>query len=164
MLDALADAVLANGLDAASLRPLAKAVGTSDRMLLYYFADKTALLTATFDRVLARLMPLLDAQTGDVPETPDRLRRRIGEFVLDEALWPYMRLWLEIAARAASGDPLYRDVGGRMGRGFRDWIEAQLAIEDPDTRRRATARLFATIEGMVLLNALGLDEISADAR
>ncbi|MEM7525681.1 MAG: TetR family transcriptional regulator, partial [Pseudomonadota bacterium] len=59
LLDALADAVLANGLDAASLRPLAKAVGTSDRMLLYYFADKTALLTATFDRVLARLMPLL---------------------------------------------------------------------------------------------------------
>ena len=32
--------VLAQGLSASSLRPLAKAAGTSDRMLLYHFADK----------------------------------------------------------------------------------------------------------------------------
>jgi AcrR family transcriptional regulator len=35
----LTDYVLAEGLSAASLRPLAKAAGTSDRLLLYYFND-----------------------------------------------------------------------------------------------------------------------------
>ena len=40
LIDKLADHVLADGLLHASLRPLAKAVGTSDRMLLYYFKDK----------------------------------------------------------------------------------------------------------------------------
>jgi AcrR family transcriptional regulator len=44
LLDRLADYVLAHGLTASSLRPLARAAGTSDRMLLYYFADKDAVM------------------------------------------------------------------------------------------------------------------------
>ena len=36
MTEALADIVLAEGLDALSLRPAAARLGTSDRMLLYY--------------------------------------------------------------------------------------------------------------------------------
>ena len=35
LLDRLAAHVIAHGLSAASLRPLAKAAGTSDRMLMY---------------------------------------------------------------------------------------------------------------------------------
>lgn len=47
ILERLADHVLAHGMQAASLRPLAAAAGTSDRMLLHYFADKEELITAT---------------------------------------------------------------------------------------------------------------------
>ena len=46
IVERLADHVLAHGLSASSLRPLAKAAGTSDRMLLYYFADKSEMMTA----------------------------------------------------------------------------------------------------------------------
>ena len=54
IVDRLADHVLAHGLVSASLRPLAKAAGTSDRMLLYYFADKSELLAATLQRIAER--------------------------------------------------------------------------------------------------------------
>ena len=43
-IERMADYVLSEGLGAATLRPLAAAAGTSDRMLLYYFADKDELL------------------------------------------------------------------------------------------------------------------------
>ena len=52
-IERMADHVLAEGLAAATLRPLAAAAGTSDRMLLYYFADKDELLTATLARISA---------------------------------------------------------------------------------------------------------------
>ena len=39
--------VLAHGLGGASLRPLAKAAGTSDRMLIYHFGTKEALIRAS---------------------------------------------------------------------------------------------------------------------
>ena len=38
----LAEHVLKNGLNNASLRPMAKAAGTSDRMLIYHFGSKDA--------------------------------------------------------------------------------------------------------------------------
>ena len=45
----LTDYVLAEGLSATSLRPLAKAAGMRDRMLLYYFADKLVIITAVLE-------------------------------------------------------------------------------------------------------------------
>jgi len=48
--EAAADYLLDHGLIGLSLRPLAAALGTSDRMLLYHFADKDDLV-ATVLRV-----------------------------------------------------------------------------------------------------------------
>ena len=55
ILERIADHILANGLSASSLRPLAKAAGTSDRMLLYYFADKAEIITAALGVVMQPL-------------------------------------------------------------------------------------------------------------
>ncbi len=160
LLDRLADHVLEHGLAAASLRPLARAAGTSDRMLIYYFADKDALIAATLEHVAVRLAPRLAAATAPAPLSPDALRARLAHVVLDAALWPFMRLWLEIASRAAHGDAVYRTVGGEIARGFLTWIEAQL---DSPVAARDAAHLLATIEGIVLLKSLGLDDACAMA-
>ena len=44
LLPLLAAHVIEHGLGGASLRPLAKAAGTSDRMLIYHFGDKETLV------------------------------------------------------------------------------------------------------------------------
>src|SRR6202034_1512844 len=59
-IERMADHLLLEGLGAATLRPLAAAAGTSDRMLLYYFADKDDLLSATLHRLAARMTAQLD--------------------------------------------------------------------------------------------------------
>ena len=67
LIDKLADHILAEGLLNASLRPLAKAVGTSDRMLLYYFKDKDELIEAVLNRIAARITVILEQSSPPEP-------------------------------------------------------------------------------------------------
>jgi AcrR family transcriptional regulator len=157
LLDRLADYVLAHGLTASSLRPLARAAGTSDRMLLYYFADKDAVMAATLERIAARMTALLVAAAPPQPLPYAQLRTALAAQLRDPALWPYMRLWLDMAARAAHGDALYARIGESIGRGFLAWAGDQLACAAAD-RAGLAARLLTEIEGMVLLTSLGLGD------
>lgn len=155
ILDRLADHVLAHGLIASSLRPLARAAQTSDRMLLYYFSDKAEIIAATLERVAARMVGLMSAHTAPEPLELDLLIPRITDMLSDAAFWPYMRIWLEIASRAAGEDAFYRATGEAIGRGFLSWGGAQIACDDRD-REALSARLLVMIEGTVLLMSIGL--------
>lgn len=157
ILDRLADHVLAHGLIASSLRPLAKAAQTSDRMLLYYFADKAEIVAATLGCVAARMMTLMSAHAAQTPLPLDELIPRIADTLSDAAFWPYMRIWLEIASRAAGGDAFYRTTGEAIGRAFLGWGGAQIACSEGE-REWLSARLLIMIEGTVLLKSIGLEQ------
>lgn len=159
ILDRLADFVLAEGLAAASLRPMARAAKLSDRMLLYYFKDKSEVLAATLERVAARLVAVMNDRAAPRPLPLDRLVPQLQTMLFAPEFWPYLRLWLEVAARSAAGDPLCREIGERIMRGFLAWGTAQLDSPTPETRQADAARLLATIEGMVVLKALGMDDV-----
>ena len=83
IVERLADHVLVHGLVAASLRPLAKAAGTSDRMLLYYFSDKTEIIAATLQRIAERMVTLLGAHTAPEPLPLGELITHLSSVVLD---------------------------------------------------------------------------------
>ena len=153
----LADFVLAYGLSAASVRPLAEAAGLSDRMLMYYFPDKTAVMAATLQVVAARMTAMLEAVIAPDPMPYDPLKERLARVVMDDQAWPFFALWLEVVAAAGRGDPLYRQVGEQLGRGFLDWVTAQLKSREKGVE---SARLFAAIEGMIVLKAVGLGVVA----
>lgn len=163
LVDRLADHILAEGLAASSLRPLARAAGTSDRMLLYYFADKDAVIAAALARVATRMVALLELAAPPVPMAQQALRDHLVPLLDTPAVWPFMRVWLDMAARAAQGDAAIRTVGASIGRGFLDWIARHLDVADRD-RAGAAARLLIEIEGTALLASLGLDDAIAAAR
>ncbi|MBV8728107.1 MAG: helix-turn-helix transcriptional regulator, partial [Candidatus Eremiobacteraeota bacterium] len=54
LLDRILEYAAQHGLAALSLRPLAKAIGTSPRVLLYYFGSKEALVAKVFSHVRAQ--------------------------------------------------------------------------------------------------------------
>ncbi|WP_330342195.1 TetR/AcrR family transcriptional regulator [Streptomyces sp. NBC_00557] len=93
--------VLRNGLSDLSLRPLAQALGTSDRMLLYYFGTKERMIAealALYERrPLLRVRDLL--KNGGSPTDVAGLRRFM------EKLW---RQFNEPDVRAAL--PLYLEI------------------------------------------------------
>ena len=163
IIERLTDHVLAEGLSASSLRPLAKAAGTSDRMLLYYFKDKAEIFTAVLQLVSARLLVMLGERAAAEPLPLDALRGKFAEILFVDELWPYMRIWLEVASRAAMGDPFYRAVGEQIGRGFLQWGKAQLQSNNEDQREVDAAKLLVSIEGMLFLKAIGLDDVNAKA-
>jgi AcrR family transcriptional regulator len=161
ILERLADHVLAHGLSASSLRPLAKAAGTSDRMLLYYFADKAEMMTATLGVIAMRIMAAMEARKAPQPLPFEQLQPIMLDAMVDEEMWPFMRVWLEIASLAANGDAFYRAVGEQLGRGFLAWGAAQIDAPDEAQRQGQAAQLLLMAEGMVVLKSIGLD---GDAR
>src|SRR5271157_5373740 len=129
-IDRMADHILLEGLPAATLRPLAAAAGTSDRMLLYYFADKDELLTATLGRIATRMIAQLD---GAIPAEPRRpfpvLLKEVWAAMASESLQPFMPLWLDLASGAARGLQPHRDVAGAIADGFLAWVTIRLQPE-----------------------------------
>jgi AcrR family transcriptional regulator len=163
IIERLTDHVLANGLSASSLRPLAKAAGTSDRMLLYYFKDKTEIITSVLQLVSARLLVMLGERAATETLPIDELRQQFADILLVDELWPYMRIWLEVASRAAMGDAYYRAVGEQIGRGFLEWGKMQLKSDNDIQRDIDAAKLLVSIEGMLFLKSIGLDDVNAKA-
>ena len=162
IIDRLADHVLAHGLAAASLRPLAEAADVSDRMLLYYFPDKAAIIAAVLERVAKRLTLLLGEHTGPAPLPFETLLTTLHGVLFSDHIWPYLQLFLEVAALAGRGDPVARSVGEQLGRGFLAWGTAQL--DSPAERRdHDAARLLTMVEGMMVLKSLGLADVNTSA-
>jgi AcrR family transcriptional regulator len=149
-IERMADHVLSEGLGAATLRPLAAAAGTSDRMLLYYFADQDEVLTATLERISARMVAQLDGAVPAEPRLPfSVLLEKVWAALESERLQPFMHIWLDLASGAARGLQPHRDIAGAIADGFLAWTAARLEHESD------APRFMATFEGLYLLKAIG---------
>ena len=157
ILEQLADQVLATGLNATSLRPLAAAVGTSDRMLLYYFPDKATLITAILGCIVERLQAMLNERVppGRRLDAPDMVRT-LWRLLREPQLHPYMQIWLELAGFASRGEEPHRTIGASIASTFLIWIAARLTVTGREADEQATT-ILTQIEGMLVLDAFGID-------
>ena len=144
--------LLRRGLAEANLRQLATAAGVSDRMLLYYFSDKTDVLAATMESIATKLAVQL---AGAIPEgaelLPAELVRLATQVTTSGQMRPFMRLWIEIVAAAAREEAPFVDIARHIAAGFMQWIEARLVPSDQEAQRATAAAILAVIDGMALL-------------
>ena len=93
LLDQVTDHVLSQGLIGLTLRPLAAAIGTSDRMLIYHFGSRDALVSAVVARATDRGVAEVDALPGapTVRAAVNRLWVAYGEQPLDSCLDVYVQ-------------------------------------------------------------------------
>lgn len=162
LLERLADHLLERGLGEASLRPMAAAAGTSDRMLLYYFADKNELLSMTLTRIAERMLQLLEsARTDALPM--HQLLPQLARLLREPRIEPYLMLGLELAARAGRREEPFRRIAGQICDGFLAWIAASLAVDKESERAPLAAVVFAMIEGLVLLDGMGAESTTKAA-
>lgn len=163
VLGPLAEHVLEHGLAAASLRPLAAAAGTSDRMLLYYFGDKESLIGAVLARIAADMLLRLERALPDASTRPfASLLADLWSAAASPELRPYMVVWLEAATLSARGIEPYRTVSSQIVQGFLDWATARLEEPNPIERSKQAADLLTRIDGAMLMDVLGRRDI-ADA-
>lgn len=108
LLDQVVDHVLEHGLIGLTLRPLAKAIGTSDRMLLYHFGSRDDLVTAVIARSEDRAIAAVDALDG-----ADGVRAGVNVLwaaYQTEPLHGCLDLYVQAAATGLIGQEPYRSV------------------------------------------------------
>jgi AcrR family transcriptional regulator len=160
LLDSICAHVLAHGFSGASLRPLAKSADTSDRMLVYHFGSKNGLIEAVLLRLSSDLAAGLAA---DLPAHSGANRYETVKAIIGllraPKLAPYMKLWLEIAARAGHGDVVFKATATAILSGLTAWLAERLPGAGVDREDAATTAL-AMIEGVIVLDACGRSDLA----
>jgi AcrR family transcriptional regulator len=157
--------VLANGLADLSLRPLAAAVGSSPRVLLFLFGSKDELVRALLRRARADELALL-ARLRDAGQR-DAGRRDL--VTTAAAVWRWLiaaehrsllRVWVESYAKSLI-DPDGPWAGFARST-VDDWLELLAEAQPRDRRRMASAEAERTLVLAVLRGAL-LDLLATGA-
>ncbi|MFG1703168.1 TetR/AcrR family transcriptional regulator [Nonomuraea sp. M3C6] len=157
LLTAAYDYVLEHGLSEMSLRPLAKATGTSPRVLLYLFGSKDDLVREILAKGRAeelRLIAAVAAAGGGF----DELVERLWAFVSAPEQRATIRLFFEAYVASLRAEPgPWRDFARQS---VHDWLrlltDAQPGVPADVAEARAT-RTLALLRGQ-LLDLLACDE------
>lgn len=163
LLEAAYQYALEHGLADLSLRPLAGAIGTSPRVLLFLFGTKDGLVRALLARARTDELALLD-RFGPTRATGAALG--LGRAVEEVWAWlaapehrPLLRLWAEAYARSlVEPDGAW---GGFARQTVHDWLDALAACQPPVERSGEQGAARRTLALAVLRGAL-LDLLATD--
>ncbi|MCX5396767.1 TetR family transcriptional regulator [Streptomyces sp. NBC_00102] len=162
LLEAAYAYALDHGLNDLSLRPLAEAIGSSTRVLMFLFGNKDGLVRALLERARADELALLAGLRG--PEHP------VGLAAAADAVWawlaadehrPLLRLWAEAYARS-----LVEPDGPWAGfarRTVDDWLDV-LAGSQPRTERDTGEGIAERTLTLAVLRGALLDLLATDDR
>ncbi|MED1863770.1 TetR/AcrR family transcriptional regulator [Fictibacillus nanhaiensis] len=147
--------ILTNGLQSVSLRNLAKAVGTSDRMLLHYYQDKEELMTEVLTQISDNLITILEqARTVAIPF--NQLVPHLYQLIKDPVVKPYIQLWLELIARASKNEEPYFSIAKQIGDSFINYC-SELIQADEEEKEKLAPLTFIIIEGIAMLDAIDFE-------
>jgi AcrR family transcriptional regulator len=148
-----------HGLGPLSLRPLAAALGTSDRMLLYYFGSKEQLVVDIAGRaadLLVETMPTVDP--GRPPKSARSWLDACWALFGDPGVRPALSLLFELDALGARGPGSTRDAARLVADRWIERVDDALAALGVAGRRRAG--LTRMVAGAMV--GLAIDALVAD--
>lgn len=160
LLEAAYRYALEHGLADLSLRPLAAAIGSSPRVLVFLFGNKDGLVRALLQRARVdelALLARLGDDTGPIGLVP--AVDRVWTWLAAREHRPLLRLWAEAYARSLV------EPGGAWS-GFaeatvRDWLDVLAACQPPQEGRGRRGAARRTLALAVLRGAL-LDLLATD--
>lgn len=133
LLEAAYAYVLDHGLVDLSLRPLAAAVGSSPRVLLYLFGSKDGLVRALLARARSDELALLDVLRAEGAAGLRGAAVRIWDWLRDPAHRNLLTLWSEAYAHSVL-DPA-GPWGAFAEQTVTDWLDVLAGFQPPRTRR-----------------------------
>lgn len=162
--DAATDYVLEHGLIGLSLRPLAAALGTSDRMLIYRFGSKDVLVGEVLRTSNARATDYISRLPGS--RDPRAAVRDLWAAVSHPAVDGCHRLYVEAAALRLFGQEPYASIVREINNEWRSAVVDHLTrsgLDGPAALRIATL-VDAAFVGLRLDLPLGDDDGTQDVR
>lgn len=140
LLDDLIGYLVKHGLADLSLRPMAAAIGTSARLLIFHFGTKERLLQEVLEEMQVRLQASFTAMAQAGRKVP--LLRMFWDWALTEPNYAMLRLLYQLHLLAAQSPKTY---GRYLKRNSLNWMELIRAALPPDQRDPH----FATLLGAV---------------
>ena len=149
LIEAAVDYVFEHGVSDLSLRPLAEALGTSSRMLIYHFETKDQLLVEVLKAARARQYHMLEAWVAEGHSLPEIIRL-YWNWATAESSRPYMRLFFEVFGMAVQGRPGTEEVLPALSRESVGLFNAVARKSMPHAAAAELARLsVATLRGLL---------------
>jgi AcrR family transcriptional regulator len=163
-LAAATDYVLEHGLSGLSLRPLAGALGTSTRMLLYDFESKEELVMAVLAEVRRREGALLSRHLDTRLTPASDLVRILWHWLGADERAPFLKLFFEVYVAAMTRPENYSDRGRAMVTDWLDELGARFEDSPGDPAATASATLLiAVLRGLLLDRLNTADKERTDA-
>jgi AcrR family transcriptional regulator len=150
MVQRVAAHLVNEGFSNSGVRALARAAGTSDRMLMYYFATKDELVAEALTLLAAELVSSLERLLPARRASAAQILSVLTEAGRAEEVRPLLALWFEVVGLAVRGAEPFRSTATEIVSGWEAWIRNKLRA---DQRDRAPA-LLAEVEGRLLLGLL----------
>jgi len=151
LLEGAVQYVLRHGIGDLTLRPLAAALGTSDRMLVYHFGGKEQLIDEALRLAYERWFDEL-ARHRKPARTPGGAIRRLWRVVNAPEMAPCLRLYLEVAALSLHRPERHRDANRTMMEQWRAVVTEWLVDAGAPAARaqRAATLLAGALDGLHL--------------
>ena len=150
VVERIANHLLSEGLNKTGLRLLAQVAGTSDRMLIYYFGSKEALLNEVLGAIAANVTVELDEMLGIQTRPAHELLAQLTSLTSTDAFKPAVQLWFELVGLAARGQEPYLSNARILANNWIAWIADHL--DDPS--KHDPGDLYAHLEGRLMLKML----------
>jgi AcrR family transcriptional regulator len=142
LLDGIVSYLVRHGVAELSLRPLAKAVKSSPRVLLYYFGSKERLIVKALTRVREHQRVTFSAMRQAKHDRPSDACRAIWKQMSAPQSEPVFRFFFETYAMALRHPKNYADF---LSNAVGDWLEFVAAPLVSKGHSLEDARAFATI-------------------
>lgn len=158
LLEKILEYLIENGIQGLSLRPLAEAIGTNARMLIYHFGSKEQMIVETLAYVQSHQMQLLAQSPAPNKDIGVELHQLWQWFTSDE-IFPLTKLFLEVEAQSLNDIETYRSFAKETFRLWEEFIESRFEALDKDT----VNLIVATITGLLLVKHISNNDAQVDS-
>lgn len=161
MVAAVANVTLRDGVAKLTFRNVAEELGTSDRMVVYYFPAKEDLVLAAVAALSSRMQSLLEEAFGNDRRSPDELIERAWPTLKKKSADRIFQVFLELVGLSVSGIDPYDRITRNILDEWVDWLSERVDAPSRPERRRLALGVIARVDGLLLLRH-GLGAAAAD--
>lgn len=152
--------VLAEGVSALSFGRVAKELGISDRMVVYYFPTKADFVTAAVFAVGVDLQLMLEKAFGsDLLDARELMQRAWPVLSLKRAQ-PMFNGFFEIVGLASAGQSPYAELAPVLLNGWIDWLSERVKAPTKTRQREIAASVVAQIDGLLMIRRISGAQIA----
>jgi AcrR family transcriptional regulator len=163
LLEAAVAVALDRGLAAVTFASVGTQAGVSDRTVVYYFPDKSALIGAVVAALGQRLQAVLAEAFGDAPLPIDELMTRAWPVLATPQTDPLFAVFLQVLGFATAGVEPYASLAVAFVDGWIAWLAPRVDAPTPAARRRCAAAAIAQLDGLLLLRSVAGAPLADDA-